>query len=419
VFYGWLIVLVIAFTQAIAVGILNYSYGTMVVPLAAEFDASRSSMMLGMSAAALVSGCLSPILGAQLDKRSLRNMMLGGVLLLSAGLIGMSFIQAVWQFILIFALCFSFTIFLIGSITSATLITRWFDRYRGRALGMAAVGMSLGGFVMPVITQLLIEVFGWRSAFLILGISVLLLMLPPLLFLIKNSPAEKGLLIDGDLDVIGDVEAASAAANTGTNTVAGGEVHYNSTQALLRQRSFWLMGVSFGLSFSIFTALVANLAPFAIGRGIEPLMAAQLVSLMAVFGMLGKILFGYVADKINLKSGLWAAQLLITICLILLASSPFPSYGRMVIAVVAAGLAAGGLAPVWTAMLANVFGTANYGRVAGAMNMLITGFILLGPISAGKIFDMTGSYIPAFQLYVGMLLLAALILVPVRLKSRN
>jgi MFS family permease len=373
VFYGWLIVLVIAFTQAIAVGILNYSYGTMVVPLAAEFDASRSSMMLGMSAAALVSGCLSPILGAQLDKRSLRNMMLGGVLLLSAGLIGMSFIQAVWQFILIFALCFSFTIFLIGSITSATLITRWFDRYRGRALGMAAVGMSLGGFVMPVITQLLIEVFGWRSA----------------------------------------------AANTGTNTVAGGEVHYNSTQALLRQRSFWLMGVSFGLSFSIFTALVANLAPFAIGRGIEPLMAAQLVSLMAVFGMLGKILFGYVADKINLKSGLWAAQLLITICLILLASSPFPSYGRMVIAVVAAGLAAGGLAPVWTAMLANVFGTANYGRVAGAMNMLITGFILLGPISAGKIFDMTGSYIPAFQLYVGMLLLAALILVPVRLKSRN
>jgi sugar phosphate permease len=413
-YYGWLIVFVVALTQAISIGILNYSYGLMVVPLAEEFDASRSSMMFGMTVMMLVSGILSPLLGAQLDKRSVRNMMLTGALFLGTGLILLSYIQAVWQFILIFAIFFSFSIFSLGSPTSSTLVTRWFHRYRGRALGMSALGMSLGGFVMPIITQLLIEDFGWRMAFLMLGFLVLLFTFPILLVMIRNSPAEKGLLIDGDAVEVDPIESAS----TVTTASIADEVHY-STATLLRQRSFWLMGIAVGLSFSVYSAMVTNFALFAIGQGIEPIKAAQLVSLIAVCGMLGKILFGYAADKVNLKFGLWGAQLLIVTCLLLLTLSSTRSYQTMMAASVALGLAAGGLAPVLGAMLAKVFGTANYGRVMGNMNLLAMGFILTGPIGAGKIFDMTGSYIPAFQLYIGILALAALVLIPLRLDTHS
>lgn len=387
----------------------------MVVPLATEFNASRASMMFGMTVMMLVSGILSPLLGAQLDKRSVRSMMLTGALFLGTGLICLSFIQAVWQFIFIFAVFFSFSMFSLGSPTSSTLVTRWFHRYRGRALGMSALGMSLGGFVLPIITQLLIEDFGWRMAFLMLGLLVLLFTFPILLLLIKNSPADKGLLIDGDVGETKNVEASSAVTDTATATV--NQVHY-STAALLRQRSFWLMGVAVGLSFSIYSAMTTNFALFAIGQGVEPIKAAQLVSLIALCGMLGKILFGYAADKVSLKFGLWGAQLLMVACLLLLIQSSTRSYQTMMVAAVALGLAAGGLAPVLGAMLAKVFGTANYGRVMGNMNLLAMCFILTGPIGAGKIFDMTGSYIPAFQLYVGILALAAVILIPLRLNPR-
>lgn len=385
------------------------------VPLATEFNASRASMMFGMTVMMLVSGILSPLLGAQLDKRSVRSMMLTGALFLGTGLICLSFIQAVWQFIFIFAVFFSFSMFSLGSPTSSTLVTRWFHRYRGRALGMSALGMSLGGFVLPIITQLLIEDFGWRMAFLMLGLLVLLFTFPILLLLIKNSPADKGLLIDGDVGETKNVEASSAVTDTATATV--NQVHY-STAALLRQRSFWLMGVAVGLSFSIYSAMTTNFALFAIGQGVEPIKAAQLVSLIALCGMLGKILFGYAADKVSLKFGLWGAQLLMVACLLLLIQSSTRSYQTMMVAAVALGLAAGGLAPVLGAMLAKVFGTANYGRVMGNMNLLAMCFILTGPIGAGKIFDMTGSYIPAFQLYVGILALAAVILIPLRLNPR-
>ncbi len=412
-YYGWLIVFVVALTQAISIGILNYSYGLMVVPLAAEFNASRSSMMLGMTVMMMVSGILSPLLGAQLDKRSLRSMMLTGALFMGTGLICLSFIQAVWQFIFIFAVFFSFSMFSLGSPTSSTLVTRWFHRYRGRALGMAALGMSLGGFVLPIITQLLIEGLGWRMAFLMLGLLVLLFTFPILLLFIRNSPADKGLLIDGDVAEPESVEAIPAV----TDTATANEVHF-STATLLRQRSFWLMGVSMGLSFAVYSAMTTNFALFAIGQGIEPIRAAQLVSLIAVCGMLGKMLFGYAADKVNLKFGLWAAQLLIVTCLLLLTLSSTLRYQTMMAAAVVLGLAAGGLAPVMGAMLAKVFGTANYGRVMGNMNLLAMCFILTGPISAGKIFDMTGSYIPAFQLYLGVLALAALVLIPLRLEPR-
>lgn len=413
-YYGWLIVFVVVLTQAMSIGILNYSYGLMVVPLAEEFDASRSSMMLGMTGMMMVSGIISPLLGAQLDKRSVRSMMLIGALFMGTGLICLSFVQAVWQFIIIFVVFFSFSIFSLGSPTSSTLVTRWFHRYRGRALGMTALGMSLGGFVLPIVTQLLIEGFGWRMAFLMLGLLVLLFTFPMLLLLIKNSPAEKGLLIDGDVREAGSIEVASAETDTATVN----EVHY-STATLLGQRSFWLMGVAMGLSFLVYSAMTTNFALFAIGQGIEPIRAAQLVSLLAICGMLGKILFGYAADRVNLKFGLWGAQLLMVAGLLLLTLSATLSFQIMMAAAVVLGLAAGGLAPVMGAMLAKVFGTANYGRVMGNMNLLTMCFVLTGPMSAGKIFDMTGSYIPAFQLYLGILILAALILVPLRLDSRS
>lgn len=413
-YYGWFIVFVVALTQAVSIGILHYSYGLMIVPLSEEFNASRSSMMLGMTAMMGISAVLSPLLGAQLDKRSLRSMMLIGALFMGAGLICLSFVQAVWQFIAIFAVFFSFSVFSLGSPAGSTLVTRWFNRYRGRALGLAALGMSAGGLVLPIITQILIESFGWRMAFSMLGMLLLLFTFPVLLFSIRNSPADKGLLIDGDVGEIKNVEVAAAVipAATVNNTDF-------SAQILLRQPLFWQIGITMGLTLSVFSSLSTTFALFVIDEGLEPIKAAQAVSLIALCGMLGKILFGYAADKVNLKFGLWGAQLLLVTCLLLLIFSPTLSYQIMMTAAVVLGLASGGLSPVLGVMLARGFGIENYGRVMGNMNLLTMCFILTGPIGAGIIFDITGSYVTAFYLYLGILGFAALISIPIRLNASS
>jgi len=404
-FYGWVIVFVAGLVQALSVGSMSYSYGVIIVPLAEEFEASRFSMMLGTTCAMMIQGLLSPILGAQLDKRSVRHLMLGGAFLLGGGMIALSFVQSIWQFIFIYGACFSFSTFLLGPIPGSALVTRWFERKRGRALGTLALGISFGGFFVPQEIQFLINHYGWRTALLIHGILILMLIVIPIMAFLKNYPAEKGLSADGQIDSETQRDFAKAA------------VPLQTAGLIARHPEFWMIATAMGILMAVYAALLTNMVPYAVGRGIDKTSAAQLMAAIAGFGIIGKLAFGYAMDRVGLRLGLWAAQLLVVLCLMLLISAQ--DYQTMVLAAVCAGLATGGLTPVWAAMMANVFGVANFGRAMGLMTLVTMPLMMLGPMGAGKIYDITGAYTLAFQLFIGTLILAALALVPLRLKTRG
>jgi MFS family permease len=142
-----------------------------------------------------------------------------------------------------------------------------------------------------------------------------------------------------------------------------------------------------------------------------------LIQTVAVTGFIGKLVFGWAADRISLRLGLWLAQGLATAGIAILSLEP--GYTTMLLAASLMGLAAGGMLPVWGAMVGVAFGVASYGRVMGLMMPVIAAFVVPGPILAALSMDETGSYAMALQGFVGVLILGAMLLIPLRLATEQ
>lgn len=396
-FYGWWLTAAAFVVLMVSNGAIMYSYSVVAVPLGEAFQASRTTMMLGMTGMTLAGGLASPFLGGLIDRGSLRAMMLLGAVGLAFGYIGLSLATASWQIPVIYALLMMLGVNLLGPLTTSTLLARWFTRRRGMALGVAAVGTSVGGFVFPPLVQWLIDSYEWRLALRYLGIGCLVVILPAILMVV-NRPGDRGLHPDGE----------SVDPNAGTTAPPP-----LSSAALLRERNFWLVAIAMSLLFGVYTGLLSNLVPFALGVGVESERAAFLISVLALAGIVGKLSFGTIADRVDLRGGLAVAMLLVILGLVayLLAES----YTVLLLGSIALGLAAGGMLPVWGALLAVLFGATNYGRVMGMMNPVIMPLTLLGPPLAGMVFDATGSYRFAFVGFIVALLLGLSLLPMIRL----
>jgi len=392
-FYGWWLVLVGLITQGLGAGGVVYAYSVLVLPLEREFQTTRMAMMWGVTCSSLVSGLVSPWLGSLADRRPMRGMMAAGVLLIATAFTVLSFTTAVWQVALCYALFMSFAQVLLGPLTAATLITRWFSRRRGLALGLAAVGTGVGGMVVPPVLQSLIAAYEWRDACRWFALIVLAVALPPTL-LVVSSPADKGLRPDGDP---GPPVPVSAMAH--------GVAHL-TTADILRRFDFWAIGLAVGIVFADTGMLLSNMMPYATGQGLAASEAVGLISTVAVAAVLGKLLFGAVADRVDLRLGLAAGMAVVCLALALFRGGG--SAGVLRAASFALGLASGGILPLWGAMLGTAFGTEVFGRVMGLMSLVITAPVLLSPLLAGRVFDVTGAYHRVFEIFfVGTLLATA------------
>jgi MFS family permease len=399
-FYGWRIVGGVFLAQLFVTGFVTYSFGLFMVPLQDGFGASRAQVNSGMTLSTLMGLVLSPLLGAMADRLSIRLLMVAGVLIFSGGLYLMAHSQGIWQFVIAFGVSMSFANLLLGPLVGSTTISRWFTRSRGRALGIAAVGTSVGGLLLPGLLGDWIADQGWRHALTQLALLALVLLLPVLSLVMRSHPADLGLSPDGD----------PAGAHTGTAHAVIG------LKDILGHPAYWCIGLAVGLLFSVYAALMANLVPYAQGTGISLEAASALMTVIAGAGLAGKILFGMAADRISLRLGLWLAIAFVLAGLLVLLAEP--SYPLAVLACLSIGLAAGGMLPVWGALLAVVFGVASYGRVMGLMNPLITLLVMPGFVITGHLYDRSGDYHGAFWLYCVLLVVAAVVLGRLKLPPR-
>lgn len=312
-----------------AVAAVSYSYGLVLAPVAAEFSATRLEMMYGITACTLVGGVVSPFLGVAIDRYPLQILACIGIALLAGGFFWLSFTNAMWQVTLAYALCMSIVMILMGPVLVSTMLARWFSRHRGLAMGIAALGTSACGFVLPPLLQWSIDSWGWRKAYRIFAVTSALVMLPLAWLLLEDSPTRRGLQPDGD---IGDSEVTPTTLIPSTAS---------STAEILRRLDFWLVALVVGVLMSVYSALLSNLAPLAIGHSASAETAAYLISTVAVFGMVGKLLFGILADRIDLRAGLGAALGLIILTLVLLIHNS--SHSTLFVASTVLGLAAGGV----------------------------------------------------------------------------
>ena len=399
-FYGWVLAGVAFLVLMLSNGAIMYSYSVVAVPIGIEFDASRTAMMLGITVMTLCGGLVSPWFGSLVDRWSLKGMMLLGALGMSFGYIILSFTTATWQVPLVYGAFMMLGTNLLGPLTTSTLLARWFTKKRGMALGIAAVGTSVGGFVFPPLIQGLIDQHEWRTALRYLGVGLLVVAVPAVL-LVVNSPQLKGLHADGAPMDPDFVPPATTPVSFGS---------------LLKNRNFILIAIVMSFLFATYTGVMSNMVPFAMGRGLTADEGAFLISALAVAGIVGKLVFGAVADKVDLRWGLGTSMALVIASMLVFAY--FQGLTALMVGSILIGLAAGGMLPVWGALLAVLFGSTNYGRVMGMMNPVIMPLTLAGAPLAGFIFDTTGAYTGAFLTFAASLCVGIALLILIDMTDR-
>lgn len=386
--WPWLQLVVAFLIQATGTGALSYSYSVIAVPLAETYDASRMTLMLGLTCMTLGAGMVSPLAGVAIDRLSLRLIIIFAILMTATGFVALSLTTAMWQVPAIYGLIFCFGYVLLGPLSASTLLARWFTHNRGLALGIAGAGTSFGGFLFPPLITWLTELLGWRLALQVFA-GVIALIAVPVALLAVDRPASKAYTPPAD-------GAAEHEAHSGER--------FNSTDAILRHRGFWLIAVSVGFMFAAFTATVGSLMPFILDTGATREQGAILIANLALAAVPGTLLFGWCADRFDVRLALAAIMVLMGIGLALFWGEPDMS--RLVAGSLILGLGGGGMLPVWSSLLAQVYGALNYGRVMGLMAPVLLPFNLLTPPLAGWVRDISGSYDLAFMGFVLLLLLA-------------
>lgn len=377
-------------------------YSIIAVPLAAEFKPSRTVLLLAMTVVSGASALLAPLLGALMDKTSLRRLMTLGALLLGTGFAAITLTQSFAQVLIVYALLIAPANVMLGPVAVTVLLSRWFTARRGAALGIAIAGVAMGSVVFPPIIQALLSAFPWREALRLFALLLLAVMLLATALVI-NRPGDRGLHPDG---AERDPEQAAKSARP------------FSVWRIVGDPSFWLIFLMVGVVTSGMKGMITNLALLGKAEGFTPQAAALLISLYGASAFTAKLCFAAVADRINLRHLAIAALLGFATGMLMLTQAHF-GYGMVACGVAVTGLFGGLMIPLESLLGARVFGRDAVGRAVGLLSMALLFLLLMTPPLFGRIFDLTGSYNGAFYVFAGLAVAATLIVPYVRLDSHK
>lgn len=387
-FYGWWLIAAVFVGEMFAIGSTTYAFGLFVKPLELEFGISRGDANKGLALFMIGMGLSAPLIGRLIDRRSARNVMLFGAAWMALGFIAIALAPSLLWMALAILLMVAVGATMIGPLTANTLASRWFERRRGRALGMVAVGTSVGGTLLVPLVAYNIDMFGWRQALMIQGGIILVIVGALALWVVRDRPQDMGLLADGD---IADRGNTATPLPSGPVWTAG---------ALLKHRDFWCIGLSVGLTFAVTQSVLASLVPYAADAGISAQRGAMLISVLSVCSIIGKLVFGALAERVD-KRWLLLAVVCFTVaqlCTLIVQ----PDFTLLLVICGIAGLAIGGELPVWAAIIAERFGSRSFGTVMGMMNPINMICSLVAISYVGIAYDRSGGYALPFQMFLGV-----------------
>lgn len=387
------------FVDFVAVGFFFYSYGVFFKAIALEFGGSRLGVSLGLTITATVGAIAAPALGHALDRYPLKRIIALGATSMTLGFLALSQVRTPLEFYLAIGAFIGFGASAMGGLATAKLVANWFTRRRGMALGIAATGISASGVVMPFVSAALIESLGWREGFLVYGAFTGVVVLPLVLLLVISRPEDRGLKPDGQL-VDGSGSAAAA-------TIAP-----PPPRPILGDRNFWVLVAVIGLLFCCQSATLTHMVPRITDTGVPLATASLVMSLCAGFGILGKLSFGWLSDYWRPRNAVWATVASQLVGQLLM----FQDHTLWAFAMGAAffGFGMGGTVPMQGALIGRMFGRERFGKAMGSLRPAMFPLQIVGVPLAGWIFDVTGTYDPAFQLFLVLYVLAALVAIGFR-----
>jgi sugar phosphate permease len=383
---------------ALSKGLSNDAIGLYIEPFQTQFGWSATVITLVFSLNRIESGVLSPVAGYLTDRLGGRVMVLTGMATIGLGLLLASQIHSLWQFYATFLIVSAGNS--LGGVTIIwAVIVRWFDRYRGRALGVVNTA-TIGHWLVPMVA-VVISRSGWRIALAGSGIVVLAICLP-LALAIRSRPEDYGLLPDGSTLADPFPHAGEPLPPNQKQDASGGAEGLSVGQAL-RASSFWLIALAtavYGMGAHVSRLL---LIPHLQTAGFSRELAGLSMAIVPLIGLPFRPLAGLMADKVDVKRAYPSLFLLQGLSFVILAYTT-QMWQIFLFAIV--------YEPGWAAhlvfqnlLVSHFFGTRRFASIRGLMSPMITVIGMIGPVLGGAIFDVTGSYRLFFLILGGIALL--------------
>ena len=376
-------------------GLSFWSFGLYIDPLEREFGWARWEISGGFSIALLMGGLASPLIGRAIDRYGPRRVILLGALLTGGGFLLLATTTDLWQWYLYQSLTAVFRNMMFF-IPFQTLVSRWFDRRRGLAVGILGTGFSLGGFVVVPILRAVIDAVQWEGSFVVSAIVTVAVIAPLSLLLIRDRPADMGLQMDGD--------AEPEEGSTGPVVLTG-----MTDREALRTPLFWVIALALMLFFFAMFGWTSHAVPYYESVGFSKWWAAQLLAIAAGSGIITRVVFGYVADRI---ARIEVAAMVLSgflLCAILTLYITGGSVLGVVIFLMFWFVGSSGGPMIEPLLTARTFGIAYFASILGALAVISTSGQIVSPIVAGAIFDATGAYDWALIVFASAMALSLLL----------
>jgi len=375
----WQVVILALVMQMLVVGFGIYCFTFFVIPWMEDFDAQRGDLMLGYTGHSLVAAMVSPFCGFLIDRYPVRRLTMGAVTIFCVALVLIARAPTAQLVAATYALLVPIGLLLGGALMGQALVARAFTENQGRALGIAALGTSLGGLVMPIAVTGLLEAYHWREVFDFVAITTAVIVLPLAFFVLRPGS-----------DMSHGVHAGPPARSTGE---------------LLRDPSVAFVAIAFVMLSGLFIGVQQNVGPLAADLAITQRQAGIVMSISALLMAVGKFTIGSLADRVRHLTlyGCLTAMSGAGLVLTATAASVVP----FAIGVFLVGIAGGAAFPLISTATLHHFGAANFGRVVGIV-LAVGGLSGVVPLFASWMRDTSGSYGAAFLSLLPLLVVGLL-----------
>ena len=392
---AWIVLAALTLCMLASTGVRSV-FGVYIKPMEADMHWSRGGLSNAAALGLLLLGATAPFAGRLADRWGPARVILLSLMLLGVGSIASSFVASLWQLYITAGVVMAVGAGGAALSTGSAIVTRWFDKHRGIAMGLTAGGMSAGQLIFVPLASMLTYTYGWRSSFLWLGVGLLALIVPVGLWLLRDTPEERGLRpvgATGPTQTVADIAAAKRA-------------HRVSVTEAAQTLPFWLlMGSFFVCGYTSNGMVLTHFMPHALEHNFTAMQASGALGVMGAMNMIGTMGSGWLCDRFGRRGPLAVYYFVRGLSLIfLLYVWDVPSlhlwaalFGLNYISTV----------PPTTTLTANIYGRFSVGELSGWIFFAHQVGSALGAAGAGWIFELTGSYGPAFVSAAVMAFLAA------------
>ncbi|MGO9057283.1 MAG: MFS transporter [Candidatus Binataceae bacterium] len=391
----WVVVVSLLVCMILVAGPTYGVYGVFFTPLLKAFNLSRAQVSSLSGALFLALGLSAPLIGWLLDRIEAKLVVVAGTLLSVAAFVLASRAHSLAA-LLIAHLLMGVGVSAACNITTPYVIANWFGARRGTALGVAFVGLAVGPMSMTILANHLLSAVGWRDGYLVLAIPMLAVAVPIQFAFISSRPPWRE----------EEPSSVSAAGSASSESPAFLNPGLEVGEALV-SRSFWFIAfANFFFGFAT-TSLSVHIIPYLISIGYKPGAAALALGITFGFSTVGNIFFGWLGDRVRSRFALSASLFGIALAVLLLLGAT--QIAALMAFIVIYGVAHQG--PVFGVPLtiAESLGLKRFGSISGLIGFVSTVAGSLGPITAGRLFDSTGSYTAPLAMFLVSLVIAAIL----------